>query len=200
VAHEAAQQQWPVAFALAGLPTLPRVLAEAKSYTERFDYREIGSLDQAAAAQVLTLPAAEEGVDWTPAAVRTATAAADGFPYFLQQYGQEIWDEAGGSPITEADARVGVAKGQAGLDAGFFRSRWERASVAEKRYLRAMAQDGAGPSETSALADRLGKAKNSLGPSRANLLAKGLIYSPSHGQVAFTVPRMADFITRQPSL
>lgn len=122
---------------------------------------------------------------------------SSGYPYFLQQYGQDTWNIADRDPITVTDARVGAAFGRAALDAGFYRARWDRATPAEKAYLRAMAQDGDDGSGSGEVAARLSRKPTSLGPVRANLIAKGLIYAPDHGLVAFTVPGMATFITRQ---
>jgi hypothetical protein len=121
-----------------------------------------------------------------------------GYPYFLQQFGQDTWNVAPGPDITAADAQLGAAKGRAALDNGFFRARWDRATRAEQRYLRAMAANGDAGSSSGAVAARLGGATNSFGPARANLISKGLIYAPEHGVVAFTVPGMAEFIQRQP--
>lgn len=111
---------------------------------------------------------------------------------------QDTWNEAHGSPITHTDARVGAAIGRAALDSGFFRARWDRATRVEQRYLRAMAADGDSGSWSGAVAERLGKKPTSLGPTRASLIVKGLVYAPEHGVVAFTVPSMAAFIQRQP--
>jgi hypothetical protein len=198
LAHLAGQRGWRCAFALAGLPSLPRVLSEAKSYAERlFDYRLIGHLVAAAAEQALVEPAAAEGVRWQGRALQHILTAAAGYPYFLQQFGQETWRTAEGATLTLADARVGVAAGLHALDNGFFRSRWDRATRAEQEYLRAIAVDGGAPASTGELASRLGRAQPSLGPARASLIAKGLIYAPEHGVVAFTVPGMAEFIARQ---
>lgn len=197
-AHRAGQEGWPVLFALAGLPSLPRLLAEAKSYTERlFTFAPIRHLEEPIASAALTEPAADEDVVWDPDAVAEVVSASSGYPYFLQQFGQDTWNAATYSPITLADARVGAATGRAALDNGFFRARWDRATPAEKLYLRAMAPDGDTGSQSSAVAERLGRRPTSLGPTRANLIAKGLIYAPEHGIVAFTVPHMADFIERQ---
>ncbi|TXR56655.1 ATP-binding protein [Quadrisphaera setariae] len=200
VAHAAGQQDWPVLVALAGLPSLPRVLAEAKSYAERlFVYERIEQLPPDAAVQALVAPAVAEGVHWTDGAVELVVAATGGYPYFLQQFGQECWNEAEGGTIAHADARVGAARGRAALDDGFFRSRWDRATSAEQAYLRAMAADGDAGSPSGEVAARLGRKVASLGPARASLIAKGLVYAPEHGVVAFTVPGMADFIGRQPA-
>jgi hypothetical protein len=198
IAHATAQDNWRVLFALAGLPSLPRVLAEAKSYAERFHYAKIEALDDVAAAEALTKPAAEENVSWENAAVAALVVASAGYPYFLQQFGQDTWNEAAGRVVTHSDARVGVAKGEAALDSGFFRARWDRATRGEQAYMRAMAADGDGGSASAEIAARLNRAPASLGPSRAKLISKGLIYAPEHGVVAFTVPGMAAFIRRQP--
>jgi hypothetical protein len=123
---------------------------------------------------------------------------AGGYPHFLQQLGQETWNEAAGPTITLADARVVVTKGWAALDNGFFRTRWDRATFAEQRHLRAMAEDGGTGSRSGDVAGRLGHKITSLVPTRAKLIAKGLIDAPEHGLVAYTVPGMADFVRRQP--
>jgi hypothetical protein len=197
-AHEIGQQGWPALFALAGLPSLPRVLAEAKSYAERlFLFERIEHLEADLARAALLEPAAAEGVEWAEDALALLVAETSGYPYFLQQFGQETWNCAAGPAVTLTDARVGAAQGRAALDSGFFRVRWDRATRAEQRYLRAMADLGAAGGSTGEIAARLGKKANSFGPARANLIAKGLIYAPEHGVVAFTVPGMAEFIRRQ---
>jgi hypothetical protein len=119
--------------------------------------------------------------------------------YFIQQFGQDTWSDAPGPGITLADARVGAARGRAALDDGFFRARWDRATRAEQRYLRAMASDGDVGSSSGDVAARLGRSVNSFGVARASLISKGLVFAPKHGIVAFTVPGMADFIQRQPN-
>jgi hypothetical protein len=199
ICHQGGQRDWPFLLALAGLPNLPKVLSEAKSYAERlFTYREITQLEQAAARQALTKPAAAEGVSWEEAAVSYVVKETRSYPYFLQEYGQATWNAAGGTTLTYDDARVGAVSGQAHLDAGFYRGRWERAAPAQRAYLEAMAQDGEGPSQSGEVATRLGKTPTGVGPIRDSLIKKGLIYSPEHGQIAYTVPGMADFIARQP--
>ena len=196
--HGANQRQERFVVALAGLPSLPRQLSEAKSYAERlFSFHEIGILTREESIAVLAAPAEMSGVDWSEEALDLVVDAAGDYPYFLQEFGQDTWNAATGSPITGEDARVGIAMGTNALDTGFFRIRWERASAAEKDYLRAMAVDGEGPSSSSEIASRLGKKASTLGPARANLIAKGLIYSPEYGVVAFTVPAMYRFIERQ---
>ncbi len=199
VVHAAGQRGDRLLIALAGLPSLPRVLAEAKSYAERlFVYLPIGPLAERAAAEALVDPAREEGVAWDADARRYVLRHAAGYPYFIQQFGQDTWNVATeGHAITHADAREGVAAGLGALDNGFFRARWDRATPAERQYLAAMAQDRDGPSASGAIGTRLGRSQQGLGPIRAKLIGKGLIYAPEHGAVAFTVPGMADFIRRQ---
>jgi hypothetical protein len=199
IAHAAQQDDWPVAFAFAGLPSLPRILAEAKSYAERFNYVNVKELPRDAAAAALTIPASAEDAEWSAGAVSVVIAASDRYPYFLQQFGQDAWNVAGGPVITEQDAQIGVARGNQQLDNGFFRARWDRATPAEQLYLRAMALDNDSGSQSGVVATRLGKNVTSLGPTRAKLINKGLVYAPEHGVVAFTVPGMAAFILRQAS-
>ncbi len=199
ICHQAGQRNWPFLVALAGLPNLPSLLSEAKSYAERlYAYTEITQLHDDAARQALTRPAAGEHVTWEGDAVSYVVTQTQGYPYFLQEYGQATWDAAEGRTLTYDDARVGAASGQAHLDAGFYRTRWERAAPAQRAYLEAMAQDRDGPSQSGEVAARLGKTPTGVGPIRDSLIKKGLIYAPEHGQVAYTVPGMAAFIARQP--
>lgn len=199
VTHLAGQDGWPLLVALAGLPSLPRILAEAKSSSERlFEFEQIRELDQDLARSAITEPAADEGVVWDLPAVELVVRETSGYPYFLQQLGQDTWNLAQGSPITLADARAGAERGRAALDNGFFRVRWDRATRAEQRYLRAMSLDGDSGSPSGVVAERVGKKVTALGPVRASLIGKGLIYAPEHGVVAHTVPGMAAFISRQP--
>lgn len=198
-AHHTAQRGLPFLLCGAGLPSLPRVLSEAKTYAERlFEYRSLGPLEPADATRALVEPAAMEDVRWEPAALEWVLTAAGGYPFFLQEMGQTTWQVAEGPDvITLADAREGVAEGRRRLDVGFFLSRWERATASERLYLEAMARDGDGPSLSKEVAERLGRSLSSVGPTRAGLIGKGLIFAPEHGRVAFTVPGMAGFITRR---
>jgi hypothetical protein len=197
IAHAAAQDEWPLLFAFAGLPSLPRILAEAKSYAERFQYSKIQQIDETVVAEALTIPAAQEDAQWTDDAVALVVADSGRYPYFLQQYGQETWNVAAGPVITRRDAELGILQGNNQLDNGFFRVRWDRATPAEQQYLRAMAVDGDAGSSSGEIATRLAKKPKSLGPTRAALISKGLVFAPEHGVVAFTVPGMAAFIARQ---
>lgn len=200
ITHMAAQRGWPFLLALAGLPSLPVQLGEAKSYAERlFAYRHVRELAGHDARAAIAEPADAQGIGWADDALMHVIDATGGYPYFLQEYGKAAWDAADEQTarITFADARVGGAEALRILDAGFFRVRWERATPKEREYLRAMALDGDNGSSSGEVANRLEKKSSALGPVRANLIAKGLVYAPEHGQISFTVPRMADFISRQ---
>ena len=197
VAHRAAQENWPVLFALAGLPSLLQTLAEARSYTERFRHMPIERLLEPDAREALVRPARDEGVAWDPDALAHVVNESGRYPYFIQQFGECAWIEATGETIAMSDARVGVAVGQAQLDSGFFRARWDRTTAAEKRYLRSMCPEGDAGVGSGVVANRLDRPAKAFGPVRANLIHKGLVYAPDHGLVAFTVPGMAAFIARQ---
>ena len=196
--HRAGQKDWPFFIFGAGLPSLPSKLSEARSYAERlFNYREIGALDLSAAESALSVPAGRHGIEFAPSAIKAITGAARGYPYFLQTYGQAAWDIADERIISGDDAEAAIVDGNAQLDMGFFPARWDRATPAERVYLRVMAQDGEDGSKTSALAERLSVKPASLSPARQNLIDKGIIFMPERGRVAFTVPNMASFIQRQ---
>jgi type II secretory pathway predicted ATPase ExeA len=198
LAQAVAVRRMRVVIALTGLPTLPRLLAEAKSYAERlFSYQEIGNLNTSEALEALLKPAQSRSAEWTTAAAIRAVQVADGYPYFLQEYGSACWLQADESPIDVSDLRKAEGLASQKLDAGFFRSRWERATEAEKRYLQAMAEDEEGPSRTAELAIRLKTSQSSLSSLRSRLIQKGMIYAPETGMVAFTVPLFARFIKRQ---
>jgi hypothetical protein len=189
---------------LAGLPGLPGVLAEAKTYSERlFTYFQVDSLDAQAAADALSIPAAHEGVDWEPEAINFVVEQTGGYPYFLQQYGQESWNVATqATQISLLDAQIGGERANASLDQGFFRARWERATPLERKYMFAMAElneKKLNDHEVSAslVAGRINKSVQAAGPIRSGLISKGIIYSSSRGFVSFTVPRMPEFILRQ---
>ena len=191
----------PVMFVGAGLPSLPAQLADATSYAERlYDYRPIGLLDEAASRQALTLPAQQLRVQWDDEGLGTAIATAGGYPYFLQSIGKHVWDNARTSPIELDDVLTGLADARREVDDGLYRSRWERATPAQRDVLRALA-DLAG-NETAAIADIariMGKSRTSdLSVARNELIKKGLVYAPERGLLAFTVPGMHEFVQRQP--
>ncbi|WP_426625727.1 ATP-binding protein [Leifsonia sp. McL0607] len=196
--HRAGQKNWPFFIFGAGLPSLPSVLSDARSYAERlFNYREIGALSPVSAMDALVVPAQRQGARFAANAAETIVDAAQGYPYFLQTYGQAVWEIARDKEISTEDALAAIADGNAELDMGFFPARWDRATPAERTYLRAMAPDGDSGSRTAEIALRLDVKPARLSPSRQNLIDKGIIYMPERGRVAFTVPNMAAFIQRQ---
>jgi len=195
--HASGQRDLPFYVVGAGLPNLPGRLAEARSYAERLlSYKPIAELDLKSSKDAIVVPAKNEGVEWDQLAVERIFDAAEGYPYFLQEFAKASWEHAS-TIITLDDAEAGIRVGFAVLDAGFFNSRWIRATPSERKYLIAMSEEGDEPSYASEVATRLGRKMTSLGPIRANLIAKGLVYAPEHGQIAFTVPGMSRFIERQ---
>jgi hypothetical protein len=196
--HELSQQGSPLIVVGAGLPHLPAVLSASKSYSERlFRYLRIDRLDRAAADRALLAPAEREDVEFEPAALDALYAAADGYPYFVQAYGKVTWDVAASSPITAADVAMASPAAEAELAVGFFGSRYDRATPAEREYMHAMAELG-GPAGaavgTSDVAVSLGRKPASLSPARDSLIKKGLVYSAERGQIAFTVPHFGRYL------
>jgi hypothetical protein len=172
----------------------------SKSYSERlFRYVPIDRLDRAAADQALLAPARREGADFEAAALDALFEAADGYPYFVQAYGKVTWDVAAASPVTAGDVKVASPQAEGELAVGFFGSRYERATPAEREYMRAMAMLGDDPVQTSSVADELGRKPSSVSPARDGLLKKGLIYSSERGLIAFTVPHFGRFLRSQPA-
>jgi len=195
--HRCAQQQVPVVLVGAGLPALPGQMGRAKSYAERlFAFPFIGPLDPTAARDALEVPAAALGVRFEPAATEAIIAATEGYPYFLQEWGKHAWDVAKASPITVADVELAAREAVAALDESFFRVRFDRLTLAEKRYLRAMAEIGPGPHRSGDVADVLGRKVTAMGPIRAQLIEKGMVWSPNHGDTAFTVPMFDAYLRR----
>jgi hypothetical protein len=198
--HELSQIGGPLIVVGAGLPHLPAVLSASKSYSERlFRYARIDRLDRDAADFALLAPAEREQVTFTRDALDALYAAADGYPYFVQAYGKVAWDVAPESPITEGDVKVAAPEAESELAVGFFGSRYERATPAERDYMRAMAMLGDEPVPTAEVADELGRKPSSLSPARDGLIKKGLIYSAERGLVAFTVPHFGRFLRAQPA-
>ncbi|MDO8794024.1 MAG: ATP-binding protein [Vicinamibacterales bacterium] len=195
--HRTAQRRLPVVLVGAGLPQLRGRMGRAKSYAERlFDFPEIGPLPPAAAKQAIAKPANDLGVEVTGEALDCLVAETRGYPYFVQEWGKHSWDAADASPITRADVESASASAIAALDESFFRVRFDRLTPAEKRYLRAMAERGPGPHRSGDIATELGREVTSLGPTRNKLIAKGMIWSPHHGDTAFTVPLFDEFMNR----
>jgi hypothetical protein len=206
--HEISQSGLPVIVVGAGLPHLPAVLSASKSYSERlFKYQRIDRLDRAAADRALSAPAKEEDAEFTPEALEALYAATAGYPFFVQAYGKVAWDVAPQSPITVEDVRVAAPEAEAELAVGFFGSRYERATPAERAYLRAMADaalqlaesgdeqvDGTESVPTASVASVLDRKPQSLSPARDALLKKGLIFSGERGRIAFTVPHFGRYL------
>ncbi|CAB4720967.1 MAG: AAA family ATPase [Actinobacteria bacterium] len=205
--HEISQSGLPVIVVGAGLPHLPAVLSASKSYSERlFAYQRIDRLDRDAADQALAAPARDEEAAYTPDALAAMYVATGGYPYFIQAYGKTVWDLAPRSPITAQDVAVAAPEAERELAVGFFGSRYERATPAERDYLRAMADaavelveepDAVGSVATADVAAVLGKKPQSLSPARDALLKKGLIYSGERGRIAFTVPHFGRYLRDQ---
>ncbi len=195
--HRCGQRQLPVTLVGAGLPQLRGQTGKAKSYAERlFEFREIGPLGSDAAWLAIVKPIRDQGADIEPAAVQRIVSETRGYPYFLQEWGKHAWDTAESSPVTVQDVVRASASAVAALDESFFRVRLDRLTPAERRYLRAMAELGPGPSRSGDIAEALARKVTSLGPTRNQLIAKGMIWSPAHGDTAFTVPLFDEFMRR----
>jgi len=187
-------------FVGAGLPSLPAQLADATSYAERlYDYRSIKLLDHEAARNALLGPSQQLGVEWAPDALEVALGLAHGYPYFLQSVGKHVWDVARTSPIAVDDVEVGGQLARGEVDEGLYRSRWERATPAQRELLRALGEvGGEAPATMADLVTATGKRRVSdLSVARNELIKKGLVYAPERGLLAFTVPGMSEFIARQ---
>lgn len=195
--HRCAQRSLPVLLVGAGLPQLRGLLGKAKSYAERlFEFPEIGPLPESAARVALVKPAESLGVSFEAAAVHQLLRDTGGYPYFLQEWGKHTWDTAEQSPISEADVKEAGELAAAALDKSFFLVRFDRLTPGEKKYLRAMAELGPGPHRSGDIALQLKRRVTELGPIRNQLVEKGMIYSPSHGDTAFTVPLFDQFMRR----
>ena len=195
--HRAAQRGWPIMLAGAGLPQLRGRLGKARSYAERlFEFKELGALDAEAARAAVRQPLRKHSVDIEGEALENIVARTQGYPYFLQEWGQHAWNVAPRSPIRLGDVRDAEAHVTASLDQGFFRVRYDRLTPAEKRYMRAMAALGPEPHRSGEIASVLDRKVTSLGPMRSNLINKGMIWSPSHGDTAFTAPSFDKFMKR----
>ena len=195
--HKIQQRQLPMVLLGAGLPILPGLAGESKSYAERlFNFPNIGALNEADATKALQDPTRAAGVNFEPAALEEIFRMTQGYPYFLQEWGYQVWNRAEASPITLQIVKDATAVVIHRLDQNFFRVRFDRLTPGEKRFLRAMAGLGAGAHRSGDIADALGVKINSLGPTRANLIQKGMIYSPAHGDMAFTVPLFDEFMLR----
>jgi hypothetical protein len=195
--HRTAQRQLPVVLVGAGLPQLRGRMGRAKSYAERlFEFPEIGPLKPNEARTAIEKPSRAVGVAIDEDALALIVKETHGYPYFLQEWGKHAWDAASKSPISVRDVRAASTTAIAALDESFFRVRFDRLTPVEKRYLRAMAELGPGPHRSGDIAEQLDRKVTSLGPTRNQLIAKGMIWSPSHGDTAFTVPLFDEFMKR----
>ena len=195
--HRVAQRQLPVVLVGAGLPQLRGRMGRAKSYAERlFDFPEIGPLSGEAARLAIVKPVEQQGESISEAAQERIVGDTKGYPYFLQEWGKHSWQVADESPISVEDVQRATQLAVAALDESFFRVRFDRLRPAERKYLRAMAELGPGPHRSGDIADELGRAITSLGPVRSSLITKGMIWSPNHGDTAFTVPLFDEFMRR----
>lgn len=195
--HKCAQSQLPVALIGAGLPQLVGRAGRAKSYAERlFEYPEIGPLKEAEAKIALVAPAERLSVAFEDGALAEILDQTKAYPYFLQEWGKHSWQCASDSPITRENACSATNFAIQELDASFFRVRFDRLTPAEKKYLRAMAEQGEGPHRSGDIAHLLNRDVQAVAPTRAALINKGMIYSPSHGDNSFTVPLFGDYMKR----
>jgi hypothetical protein len=195
--HRSEQRQLPLVLIGAGLPQLPGQMGNAKSYAERlFDFPVIGPLLPAAARLAIEKPLEKEGVKITEEALNQILQVTQGYAYFLQQWSSHTWLAAQASPIGIDAVRSASVTAVAALDESFFRVRFDRLTPKEKRYLRAMAELGAGPHRSGDIAHCFDAAVSSLAPTRSSLIAKGMVWSPNHGDTAFTVPMFDAFMKR----
>ncbi len=195
--HRAAQRRLPIMLVGAGLPQLRGRMGRAKSYAERlFDFPEVGPLADPEARIAIARPVEARDVRIDDNALQRIIQETHGYPYFLQEWGKHAWDAADASPITLQDVELASQSAVAALDESFFRVRFDRLTPVERKYLRAMAELGPGPHRSGDIARILKREVTSLGPTRSQLISKGMIWSPSHGDTAFTVPLFDEFMRR----
>jgi autonomous glycyl radical cofactor GrcA len=195
--HKVNQKNLPVLFFGAGLPQVAALSGDAKSYAERlFHYPAVGALDATDAETAIRQPIEDEGEQIDDNAIREILTKTNGYPYFLQEWGYQCWNIAEEPRIKLEDAVKAVEEATKRLDEGFFKVRFDRLTPKEREYVIAMAKLGPGPYRSSDIADALGETHQSLGPRRAQIISKGMIYSPSHGDIAFTVPMFNEYLIR----
>jgi hypothetical protein len=195
--HKISQKELPVLFFGAGLPQVAALSGDAKSYAERlFHYPAVGPLLPDDAKTAIRQPVEDEGERISEEALDEIILKTQGYPYFLQEWGYQCWNIAQGTQIEVADAAQAADEATRRLDDGFFKVRFDRLTPKEREYVIAMAQLGAGPYRSSDVATALGETSQSLGPRRSQIISKGMIYSPSHGDIAFTVPMFNDYLSR----
>lgn len=195
--HKANQKGLPILFFGAGLPQVAALSGDAKSYAERlFHYPAVGALQNLDAEIAIRQPVQDEDEEIEADAIKEIVTKTKGYPYFLQEWGYQCWNIAESSPIRFEDARKAAEEATKRLDEGFFKVRFDRLTPKEREYVIAMAKLGSGPYRSSDVADALGETHQSLGPRRAQIISKGMIYSPSHGDIAFTVPMFDEYLIR----
>jgi len=195
--HRTAQLDLPVVLVGAGLPQLPGLAGEAKSYAERlFEFPQIGSLDREDAKAALQVPAQQAQTEFAADALAKIVGESHGYPYFLQEWGYQVWNQSAGPVMTAADVEEAKPVVIRRLDENFFRVRFDRLTPKEKEYLRAMAELGPGPHRSGDIAGCLGVKVESVAPRRSGLIIKGMIFSPAHGDTAFTVPLFDEYLRR----
>ncbi|MGI8439885.1 MAG: AAA family ATPase [Thermoleophilaceae bacterium] len=195
--HRTVQLNLPVVLVGAGLPQLPGLAGDAKSYAERlFEFPQISYLRSSDARAVLTIPVEAQGVSFRDAALDEILAHTRGYPYFLQEWGYRVWNAAPASPISAEDVKAAAPEIEKHLDENFFLVRMDRLTPAEKKYLRAMAELGPGPHRSGDIAAQLDVKVESVAPRRSGLIQKGMVFSPAHGDTAFTVPLFDEFLRR----
>jgi hypothetical protein len=195
--HKMQQKQLPLVLLAAGLPVLPGMAGESKSYAERlFNFPDIGALSESDAAKALRDPAQAAGVEFQDDALKEVFCLTHGYPYFLQEWAYQSWNMAAASPITLKIVQDATPEVMRRLDKNFFRVRFDRLTPGEKNFLRAMAYLGPDSHRTGDIATTLGTTVKGIGPVRSKLIKKGMIYSPAHGDMAFTVPLFDQFMIR----
>ena len=195
--HKMIQRKLPVTMVGAGLPQMAELAGDAKSYAERlFKFPSIGNLGEDDAKSALLKPAVDEGASYDDDALEEAVAVTGGYPYFLQELGYAVWTVADGPTIHRSDVVAAVPQYEAKLDESFFRVRLDRTTELQKAYLRAMAELGPEPQKASDVAEKMGRTSQNLGPTRAELINMGLLYTPEHAYAAFTVPHFDAFLKR----
>lgn len=195
--HKTVQRGLPVTMVGAGLPQIAELAGDAKSYSERlFKFPRIGNLEDKDARAALAEPAQAEGADFSDEALDLAIEVTGGYPYFLQELGYAVWGVADGPTITREDVALALPTYEAKLDESFFRVRLDRATEMERIYLRAMAELGPEAQKAQDVAAVIGRKSTQMGPTRAQLINMGLLYTPEHGYAAFTVPHFDKFMLR----
>lgn len=195
--HRINQRSLPILLFGAGLPAIAALSGDAKSYAERlFVFPRVDALAPDDAANAIRQPVEEEGESIDDTILRTVVALTKGYPYFLQEWGYQLWNASAGSPISDNCLETASPEALRRLDDGFFKVRIDRLTPKEKEYVIAMARLGSGPYRSSEVAEMLGEKLTTLGPRRAQIIAKGMIYSPAHGDIAFTVPMFDEYLHR----